>query len=109
MFRSLRIILLLCTFLGLGMRVSDLHQVVHLLSHQICDHDHGHDHDDGQPCHDQHHHHQCTCAQPVFGLPEFPEVKLNHVMLTREWMRSDGHWPLPEDPTFAVDIPPVIA
>jgi len=85
--------------------------IAHDLSHELCDHDHGHDHSehDDHPCDDPHHHHQCACLQPVLGLPEFPQVALSQVMLTRAWMRSDGHWPLPEDPTFAVDIPPVIA
>jgi hypothetical protein len=47
--------------------------------------------------------------QPVLGLPEFPNVKPSNAMLTRCWMRPDGQWPMPEDPTYTVDIPPVIA
>ena len=110
-FHTLRIMLLLCTFLGASMHVRDLHVIAHDLSHELCDHDHGHDHSehDDHPCDDPHHHHQCACLQPVLGLPEFPHVKLSNAMLTRSWMRPGGHWLMPEDPTYTVDIPPVIA
>ena len=111
--------ILLYTFLGVSMNVRDLHVIAHDLSHELCDHDHGHDHSEhdehpcddpcDHPCDDPHHHHQCACLQPVLGLPEFPHVKLSNAMLTRRWMRPDGHWLMPEDPTYTVDIPPVIA
>ena len=118
-FQTFRIMILLYTFLGVSMNVRDLHVIAHDLSHELCDHDHGHDHSEhddhpcddpcDHPCDDPHHHHQCACLQPVLGLPEFPHVKLSNAMLTRSWQRPDGHWLMPEDPTYTVDIPPVIA
>lgn len=112
-FRIFRVLLLFCTFLGVGLRVSDLHgmvhEMVHDLNHEFCDHGQQHHHDDDKPCTDPHHHHQCHCAQPVLGLTEFPFVKLGHHLVAGSALLEHGSWILPEGPTYEVDIPPVIA
>ena len=40
-----RPLFLLLTFLGVGIRVSDLHAVVHDISHVVCEHGHEHEHE----------------------------------------------------------------
>lgn len=111
MTRLLRVLFLLLTFLGVGLRVSDLHAMASDISHQVCEHDHHHDddHNAPDPCQDpQHHHHQCTCVQPIFCLPEFPKASIS-VLEIRQALRLDRRaWSLPEDPVYALEIPPII-
>lgn len=106
-----RTLFLLLTFLGVGIRVSDLHAVVHDISHVVCEygHEHEHEHDAPTPCHDpQHHHHQCACAQPVSCLPEFPEVSVAQILGTQSPQPERCDWELPDDPVYALDVPPII-
>lgn len=104
-----RVLFLLLTFLGVGIRVADLHAVMHDISHEVCEHDHEHDDDAPTPCHDpQHHHHQCACVQPVFCLPEFPEVSIARMAGTQSPQPERCDWELPDDPVYALDVPPII-
>jgi hypothetical protein len=106
--RLLRVLFLFLTFLGVGLRVSDLHAMAHEISHEICEHDHHHDEEAPDPCHDPHHHHQCTCVQPLFCLPEFPEMSIA-AFVDSEMPKPDRRdWGLPEDPVYALEIPPII-
>ena len=100
---------LLLTFVGVGLPVAGVHAMAHEISHLVCEHDHHHDHDDDapEPCHDPHHH-QCTCAQPHFFSPDFPDVSIAAGDRAPSIQPERCDWGLPEDPVYALDIPPII-
>jgi hypothetical protein len=106
--RFLKVLLLLLTLLGVGTRASDLHTVVHGLCHEVCDENHEHDDESPSPCHDPQHHHQCVCVQPIFCLPEFPELSITQLIGTRSPQPERCDWDLPDDPVYALDVPPII-
>ncbi len=109
MLHLLRVLFLLLTFLGVGMRVADLHAVMHDISHELCEHDHEHGDDDPSPCHDSHHHHhQCACSQPVFCLPDYPDVSIALISGNRSPQPERCDWDLPDDPVYVLDVPPII-
>lgn len=106
----LRALFLLITFLGVGLPVAGVHAIAHEISHMVCEHDHHHDHDEDapEPCHDPHHHHQCTCAQPLFCLPEIPDVSIANRSFASSSQPERCDWGLPEDPVYALEVPPII-
>lgn len=108
MTRLLRLLFLLLTILGVGMRVSDLHAMAHEISHEVCEHEHHHDEEAPDPCTDPHHHHQCTCVQPLFCLPEFPDVSIAALEGTPSPQPERCDWGMPEDPVYGLEIPPII-
>lgn len=85
--------------------------MAHDISHEICEHEHHHDHDHDapSPCHDpQHHDHQCTCVQPLFCLPVFPEATIGLMETPQVLQPERCDWSLPEDPVYSLEIPPII-
>ena len=108
MTRLLRLLFLLLTIFGVGMRVSDLHAMAHEFSHKVCEHEHHHDDEAPDPCTDPHHHHQCTCVQPLFCLPEFPDVSIAAFEGSPSPQPERCDWGMPEDPVYALEIPPII-
>jgi hypothetical protein len=98
------------TFVGVGLPVAGVHAIAHEISHVICEHDHHHDHDEEtpEPCHDTHHHHNCACVQPLFCLPDFSDVSIATGDHAPSIQPERCNWGLPEDPVYALDIPPII-
>ncbi|MFM2171196.1 MAG: hypothetical protein RI957_1425 [Verrucomicrobiota bacterium] len=109
MLRALRILILLLTWVGLGVRAADLPVRIHDAYEEVCGHSHDHEHSDDTPCHDHDHHHcHCPGLSPLFCLPEFPVIASTAILLVSSARAEQIQWRLPDDPVYALDVPPII-
>ena len=107
-FRAVRILILLLTWVGLSFRAVDLPVRIHDAHQEVCDHSHEHKHDGDSPC-DGHHHCHCPSLSPMFCLPEFPVVSGNSLLLVIAAESEQIQWGLPDEPVYTPEVPPIIS
>lgn len=108
--RAIQLIILVLTFVGVGLRAANISWESHVDHQECCEHQHEHDHHEDekhQTC--KHHHCHCPLLPPLFCLIEFPKVIRNTFLAFGSLRIERKQWRLPEDPYYAPEIPPIIS